>query len=67
MTTERLKRYREFRVKKKYEILLLSFLVLIFGDIFFQGEFDVTPLLIIQNVIASTILFYGKKYGEYRF
>ena len=61
MSNTKHSKYHEFRVKNKYEILLLSFLLLIFGDVFFQGEFDVTPLLIIQNVAASTILFYGKK------
>lgn len=53
--------FREFRMKRKYEVLLVSFLILIFGDIFFPIEFDSMPILIFQNVLASTILFYGQK------
>jgi voltage-gated potassium channel len=40
---------------------LVSFLILIFGDIFFPPEFDPMPFLIFQNVLASAILFYRKK------
>lgn len=53
--------FKEFRHKRKYEILLVSFLVLLFGDVFFNPDFDAAPILIIQNVLASIILFYGKK------
>jgi len=53
--------FREFRMKRKYEILLVSFLILIFGDILFPAELDAMPILVIQNVLASFILFYGKK------
>lgn len=52
---------REFRMRYKYEILLLSFLVLLFGDIFFPKEIDAMPILVLQNVLASFVLFYGKK------
>lgn len=52
---------RQFRHDHKYEILLLSFLVLIFGDIFFPSEIDAMPILVLQNVLASLVLFYGKK------
>jgi hypothetical protein len=48
-------------MKRKYEILLVSFLLLIFGDIFFPLEVDAMPILVLQNVLASFILFYGKK------
>lgn len=61
MPIKKYHRYREFRIKWKYEILLISFLVLIFGDIFFPPEFDEGPILLIQNVFASIFLFYGKK------
>ncbi len=61
MAIEKIKKLREFRHEKKYEILLVSFLILIFGDVFFHPEFEAGPLLIIQNVLASMILFYGKK------
>jgi voltage-gated potassium channel len=61
MQTKKITQFREFRMKRKYEILLFSFLVLIFGDVFFPSEFDPTPFLIFQNVLASAILFYGMK------
>lgn len=51
----------EFRIKRKYEILLVSFLILLFGDLLFPDSFDAGPILVIQNVFASNILFYGKK------
>ncbi|MCF6357508.1 MAG: ion channel [Draconibacterium sp.] len=58
---EKVNNFREARINRKYEILLLSLLLLLFGDIFFPFEFDSSPILVIQNVFASTILFYGKK------
>jgi len=61
MTIDRSIDFQEIRFKRKYEILLLSFLILIFGDILFPSNFDETPILIIQNVLASTLLFYEKK------
>lgn len=48
-------------MKFKYEILLASFLLLIFGDIFFPDNIDAAPYLFIQNVLASITLFYRKK------
>ena len=48
-------------MKFKYEILLMSFLILIFGDIFFHESIDAAPYLILQNVFASMVVFYGKK------
>jgi len=51
----------ELRYSRKYEILLVSFFVLIFGDIFFHSDFNGTPFLIIQNVFAGTVFFSGKK------
>ncbi len=54
-------KFRQFRIQHKYEILLVSFLVLLFGDIFFPGDMDPMPLLVLQNVLASLVLFYGKK------
>jgi hypothetical protein len=48
-------------MRKKYEILLVSFLILIFGDVLVPEGIDIMPFLIFQNVLASTILFYGKK------
>jgi len=61
MAREKFLDLREIRYNRKYEILLLSFLILIFGDVFFPSDFDETPILIIQNVLASTLVFYGKK------
>lgn len=61
MTNKSVIIYLEFRMKFKYEILLVSFLILIFGDVFFHDSFDAEPYLIIQNVLASIVLFYGKK------
>lgn len=61
MPIEKINQFREFRLKRKYEILLVSFLILIFGDVFFHSEIYVAPLLVIQNVLASTVLFYGKR------
>lgn len=61
MIKNRLVKFREFRIKFKYEILLVSFLILIFGDVFFHEKFDAGPFLIIQNVFASIVVFYGKK------
>ena len=61
MIIRKLAPFREYRMKWKYEILLVSFLILLFGDVFFYSDFDAAPLLIIQNVLASIILFYGKK------
>jgi voltage-gated potassium channel len=67
MSGKKYKQYHEFHIRNKYEILLISFIVLIFGDVFFQGDFDVSPLLIIQNVVASSVLFYGKKKWRWTF
>lgn len=53
--------FREFRIKWRYEILLLSFMFLLFGDIFFTKDMDSTPILIFQNVLASAFIFSGKK------
>jgi len=61
MVHEKMALFREFRMKRKYEILLVSFLILIFGGVFFPAEIDPMPFLVFQNVLASTILFYGKK------
>ena len=61
MISKRLAIYREYRMKFKYEILLMSFLILIFGDIFFHESIDAAPYLILQNVFASMVVFYGKK------
>lgn len=61
MNTSKMSKLRQFRHDHKYEILLLSFLVLIFGDIFFPAEIDAMPILVLQNVLASLVLFYGKK------
>lgn len=59
--SNKLTRYREYRVKWRYEILLVSFMVLLFGDIFFGPNIDPTALLMIQNVLASAFIFYTKK------
>ena len=61
MVSQFLNSYRAFRIRRKYEILLVSFLILIFGSVFFHSDFDSMPILIFQNVIASIIIFYGKK------
>lgn len=53
--------FHEFRMQRKYEILLLSFMILLFGDIFFPAGVDAMPILVLQNVLASFVLFYGKK------
>jgi len=54
--------FRQFRTEKKYEILLISLLLLLFGDIFFHPNFDSGPVLLLQNVLASLIIFSGKKH-----
>ena len=59
--------YREFRFKRKYEILLLSFVLLLFGDIFFPAGVDAMPILILQNIFASVILFNGRKMRRFGF
>lgn len=61
MNKHQVGKFRKFRYNRRYEILLLSILILIFGDVFFPAEFDPMPFLIFQNVLASTILFYGQK------
>jgi hypothetical protein len=61
MKHQRIKTFREFRMKKKYEVLLISFFILIFGDILSPQNYDIMPILLIQNVVASLVLFYGKK------
>lgn len=61
MDRERTRRFREFRIKRKYETLLASFFILLFGDILAPEHIDITPFLLIQNVAASLVLFYGKK------
>ncbi|MCK5731211.1 MAG: two pore domain potassium channel family protein [Draconibacterium sp.] len=61
MIYTKLATFRDFRIKWKYEVLLISFLILIFGDIFFYEGVDAAPYLILQNVFASVIIFYGKK------
>lgn len=61
MIHNKLALFREFRMKFKYEILLLSFLFLVFGDLFFPAGFDAMPVLVLQNVLASLVLFFGKK------
>lgn len=54
-------KFREFRMKRKYEVLLASFFILIFGDILSTENYDIMPVLVFQNVVASLVLFYGKK------
>lgn len=39
----------------------MSFLILLFGDVFFGPEVDPAPFLIFQNVLASAFIFYEKK------
>jgi len=53
--------FLKIRYSRRFEILLASFLILVFGDLFFPSGFDGTPLLILQNVLASTLIFYDKK------
>jgi len=60
MLKEKLLTLRELGYSRKYEILLVSFFVLISGDIFFYNDFDGTPILIIQNVLAGIVFFSGK-------
>lgn len=52
---------RAYRLRRKYEILLLSFLILMFGDIFFPAGVEAMPILMLQNVLASIVIFYGLK------
>ncbi len=54
-------KFRDFRLKWKYEILLVSFLILLFGDIFFPQGLEAMPILMLQNVVASIVIFYGLK------
>lgn len=54
-------KFRAFRLKNKYEILLLSFLILMFGDMFFPAGVEAMPILMLQNVLASIVIFYGLK------
>lgn len=61
MKENKILKFREFRIKWRYEILLVSFLILIFGDIFFGPSVDPMPFLMIQNVLASAFIFYSKK------
>lgn len=61
MTNNFVARLQEYRLNYKYEILLVSFLILVFGDVFFHSDFDEGPILIIQNVFACNILFHEKK------
>ena len=61
MVSKRIALFREFRMRRKYEILLVSFLILLFGDVLFPAGIDAMPFLIFQNVLASTVLFFGKK------
>ncbi|MCY1723321.1 ion channel [Prolixibacteraceae bacterium Z1-6] len=65
MVKQEIIKFREFRMKRKYEILLVSFLVLLFGDVVVGPNFNSTPILIFQNVLASTIIFYGKRKWRY--
>lgn len=61
MHKQKIMKFRDFRVQYRYEILLVSFLILIFGDVFFGPNIDPMPFLIFQNVLASTFIFYGKR------
>ena len=61
MVFEKENLFHKSKAKWKYEILLISLLLLLFGDILFPADFDSSPILIIQNVLASTFLFYDNK------
>ncbi|WP_346858040.1 potassium channel family protein [uncultured Draconibacterium sp.] len=65
MVKQKIRRIHELRMKHKYEILLVSFLILLFGDVFMPSDVDAMPILIFQNVFASTVIFYGKKRWRY--
>lgn len=54
-------KFSEFIRNRKYEILLVSFVLLLFGDLLFPTEFDVTPIFFLLNVLAGMILFHERK------
>lgn len=49
--------------ERKYEYLLLSLFLLLFGQLLFPPKYEVilTPILLIQNLIIGFVLFYENK------
>ncbi len=50
--------------KRKYETLLISFLLLIFGNTFCHVSFLVNGLFIFQNILIGLMVFFNKKKFE---
>jgi voltage-gated potassium channel len=53
---------RTFIAGRKYEILLISFLLLIFGNSFYVDSKPVGGLFIMQNMLTGFLVFYGNRY-----
>ena len=50
-------RILQFAKRRKYEILLGSLAVLMFGQLLIPDGFDVQAFLMIQNIVAGLLLF----------
>ncbi|WP_347841323.1 ion channel [uncultured Draconibacterium sp.] len=45
---------------RRFEILLFSFFILLFGDLFIVTKVDLFPFLVAQNVVASLLIFHNR-------
>lgn len=53
-------RFWDFLYRHRYEILLVSFFILLFGDLVIIANVDLFPYLVIQNVVASLMVFHNR-------
>ncbi|HYQ58170.1 MAG TPA: ion channel [Draconibacterium sp.] len=61
MTTAGENRFWDFLFCYRYETLLVSFFILLFGDLIIITQVDLFPFLVIQNVIASFLVFHKQR------
>ncbi len=60
MNTTHASRFWAFLYHHRYEILLVSFFILLFGDLVIVADVDLFPYLVIQNVFASLMVFHNR-------
>lgn len=60
MDTTHKNRFLVFLYRHRYEILLVSFFILLFGDLIIVADIDLFPYLVIQNVVASLMVFHNR-------
>ena len=60
MDTTHKNRFLDFLYRHRYEILLVSFFILLFGDLVIVADIDLFPYLVIQNVVASLMVFHNR-------